>query len=43
MVSSVLDMNEADLAATLARLRVECASDEDYVKLRAALPEDWPL
>jgi hypothetical protein len=43
MVSSVIAMDEAELTATLARLRADCAADEEYVKLRAALPPDWPL
>jgi hypothetical protein len=43
MVSNALDMSEEELYATLERLRVEHAADADYVKLRAALPADWPL
>jgi len=43
MVSNALDMTNEVLYATLERLRVECSDDPDYVKLRAALPEDWPL
>lgn len=43
MVSSSLDLELEELYATLERLRVEHASDPDYVRLRADLPEDWPL
>ena len=43
MVSSALEMSEAELQRTLARLRVDCAADSDYAMLRQALPEDWPL
>ena len=43
MVSNALDMSEEELYATLERLRVEHAADPDYVKLRGALPADWPL
>jgi hypothetical protein len=43
MVSSVLDMSEAELLATLGRLSVDCAADAEYAQLRAALPDDWPL
>ena len=43
MVSNTLDMSEEELYATLERLRVEHAADTDYVKLRSALPAEWPL
>ena len=43
MVSNTLEMDLEELLATLERLRVEHASDPDYVKLRADLPNDWPL
>jgi hypothetical protein len=43
MVSNAIDMTLVDLLATLERLRVEHAQDEDYVKLRRVLPGDWPL
>jgi len=43
MVSNALDMSEEELYATLERLRVEHAADTDYVKLRSALPSEWPL
>jgi hypothetical protein len=43
MVSSSLDMNLEELYATLERLRVEHGADAEYVAIRSALPEDWPL
>ena len=43
MVSNALDISLEELYATLERLRVEAATDSDYVKLRAALPPDWPV
>ena len=43
MVSSAIDMTLVDLLATLERLRVEHAQDQEFVQLRRALPEDWPL
>ena len=43
MVSNTLEMDLEELYATLERLRVEHAQDPEYIKLRAALPSDWPL
>jgi hypothetical protein len=43
MVSNTLDMDQEALLATLERLRVEHAQDPEYMKLRAALPQDWTL
>jgi hypothetical protein len=43
MVSSALDMELKELFATLERFRVECADDPEYARLRARLPEEWPL
>jgi len=43
MVSSSLEMELEELYATLERLRVSCADDDEYVNLRSALPSDWPL
>jgi hypothetical protein len=43
MVSSALDLSLEELYATLERLRVECSSDAEYVRLRSTLPSDWPL
>ena len=43
MVSNALDMSLEELYATLERLRVESATDPDYVKLRSDLPADWPV
>ena len=43
MVSNAIDMDLVELLATLERLRVEHATDADYVRLRKILPQDWPL
>ena len=43
MVSSAIDMDLVELLATLERLRVEHADDPEYLQLRQALPEDWPM
>jgi hypothetical protein len=43
MVSSTLDLDHEWLTTTLERLRTDCADDPEYVELRAAFPEDWPL
>ena len=43
MVSSAIDMTLVDLLATLERLRVKHAQDQEYEKLRGVLPKDWPL
>jgi hypothetical protein len=43
MVSNAIEMDLQELLATLERLRREHAQDDDYLKLRAALPADWPL
>ena len=43
MVSNTIDMTLEDLLATLERLRVEHTQDQEFVKLRKALPQDWPL
>ena len=43
MVSSSLDMELDELLATLERLRASSAGDPEYLELRSALPEDWPL
>jgi len=43
MVSNAIDMDLVELLATLERLRVEHAQDQDYVKLRKVLPDDWPV
>jgi hypothetical protein len=43
MVSNAIDMDLEELYATLERLRVEHADDPDYLKLRSALPQEWPL
>jgi hypothetical protein len=43
MVSNALEMTLEELYATLERLRVEHGQDTEYVKLRSALPAEWPL
>jgi hypothetical protein len=43
MVSNTIEMDLQELLSTLERLRREHAQDEEYVKLRRALPADWPL
>ena len=43
MVSNSLDLDLEEVYATLERLRVEYGADPEYVQLRSALPEDWPL
>jgi hypothetical protein len=43
MVSNAIDIDSADLYATLERLRVEHAQDPEYMKIRNQLPADWPL
>ena len=43
MVSSSLEMQLEELNATLERLRLTSAEDDEYLKLRAALPSEWPL
>ena len=43
MVSNAIEMDLQELLATLERLRRDHARDSDYVKLRSALPADWPL
>ena len=43
MVSNAIEMDLQELLATLERLRREHSQDDDYLKLRAALPADWPL
>ena len=43
MVSNTLDMELDDLVATLKRVGETCSEDPEYQKLRAPLPDDWPL
>jgi hypothetical protein len=43
MVSNAINIDLEELYATLERLHVESADDPDYVKLRRALPAEWPL
>ena len=43
MVSSAVDLELAELLATLERLRRDHGSDPEYRQLRDALPADWPI
>ena len=43
MVSNVLDVDEDDLLKRVRTFKKKYADDPDYMKLRAALPKDWPL
>ena len=43
MVSNAIEMDLQELLTTLERLRRDHAQDPAYQKLRAALPEDWPM
>ncbi|HEX8967042.1 MAG TPA: hypothetical protein VF937_04125 [Chloroflexota bacterium] len=43
MVSNALDIDLAELNATLDRLRWAHQDDAEYLELRSALPADWPL
>jgi hypothetical protein len=41
MVSNAIEMDLQELLEVLERLRQE--QDPEYLKLRSALPEDWPI
>ena len=43
MVSSALEMSLEQLLEALARISREHGEDPEYQRLRAELPEDWPL
>lgn len=43
MVSNTLDMEIEELVATLKRIGETCGEDPEYRKLRAPLPDDWPI
>lgn len=43
MVSNTLEMELEDLVATLKRIGETCGEDPEYRKLRAPLPDDWPV
>ena len=43
MVSSVLEMEEAELVSELTRLGKAYAADPAYRKLRERLPAEWPF
>ena len=43
MVSSSLNLQEAELLAILQRLSRDHADDADYRELRSELPTEWPI
>jgi hypothetical protein len=43
MVSSVLNIEAAELLTMLQRMRLEYADDPEYLTLRAELPAEWPI
>ena len=43
MVSNVLGMSPQELNERLQAIRAQHADDPDYQRLRAALPDDWPV
>ena len=43
MVSNVLGMTPDELVRALEELRASHAGDPEYQKLRADLPDDWPI
>ena len=43
MVSNSLHMDLDELLRTVKRMRQQYGSDAEYKKLRAELPDDWPL
>jgi hypothetical protein len=43
MVSNSLKIDQEEIVEALTRLRREQANDPEYQKLRAGLPEDWPV
>jgi len=43
MVSNSLRIDQEEIVEALARLRREQADTPEYQKLRAELPQDWPV
>jgi hypothetical protein len=43
MVSSAVGLSLEELLEALARISREHGDDPEYQRLRAELPEDWPL
>ncbi len=43
MVSNVLDMEQEELVALLRTFAKTYAGDQEYERLRAALPKSWPF
>ena len=43
MVSSVLDLTDEELAAELCRMGQVYTDDDEWQKLRAGFPDEWPF
>ncbi len=43
MVSNVLEVDEEELLKRVRTFKKRYSEDDEYKKLRAALPRDWPL
>lgn len=43
MVSSTLNLREAELRKALRRIKREHADDPEYKRLRREFPKDWPM
>ena len=43
MVSNTINIQLPKLLETLSGMRAEFSDDPEYQKLRAGLPEDWPV
>ncbi len=43
MVSNVIEVDEVQLMKRIRTFKKKYADDPEYKKLRAALPNDWPL
>jgi len=43
MVSNVIEVDQDDLVKQLKTFKKKYAGDEEYRKLRASLPKDWPF
>lgn len=43
MVSTVLEMSEAELTRALARIKREHGDDPEYREFRREFPKTWPL
>jgi hypothetical protein len=43
MVSNSLHMPLEELLAAIKKMRKQYGGNAEYIKMRAELPEDWPL